>query len=146
MILLLTLSAVLVASFAVLAGTYVFFLTQGSPTPATTVPADLPGDVFVCDHFVFGRAAVRDTGSGSRIYDVGGACPVSASVLEYRGWTVHRDSSGGVDAYQYQTREQLTLTFTSSESVANQTTVDFIVVTRQAIPPGFPTPAPSPLA
>jgi len=141
----------LVISFSIFAGTYVYFLTQGGPTVSNSLP-NLPADVFICDHFAFARAEVHDLGGGSRLYDVTGDCPVNAgalgdtyiSELEYRGWTVHQDSSGSINAYSYGAHEQLTSTFSSSDTVPNQTTVNFVVATGQPVPAGFPSPFPSP--
>jgi hypothetical protein len=137
-------------SMAFVGGVY---LVRGTRTVnSDRLPPDLPAEVVLCPHFQVSRSSVSAADSGARRYEVDGECPVNPVAmqdayvhdLEYHGWTVHTDDSGGILAYAYDRHEQLTATLQQSSANDNQTTLQVEVLTEVTDPPpGFPPP-PSP--
>ena len=114
-----------------------------------TGPANLPPEVVTCAHFQVSHSSVSTGDTGTKRYEVDGECPVnSVSLLdpyirdlEYRGWTVHSDDDGGIVAYSYARKEQLTASLSDSSVNDNQTTLQVEVLTGvDSPPPGFPSP------
>jgi len=148
------------AAFAVTAVVLVFtmvgafyLLRGGRTTFSDSLPTNLPPEIVTCDNFAVSHSAVSTTDTGATRYDIQGECPVNPLAmldsyiadLEYHGWTVHSDDSGGIVAYAYGRKEQLTATLSESSVNDNQTTLQLEVVTGvDQPPPDFPTPKPTP--
>ena len=142
------LSIFLVSGSLLLLGAAVggYFLIRGTnPRFVDGVPADLPADVFVCNHAA-GVQSFSITGPGTRKqFVIRGTCPVDhfevgkayVSELEYRGWTVHDGGGDGLTAYAFGHQEALEVTFSEDGSNSNATTIVEEVQTETGPPPRF---------
>ncbi|MHB8508843.1 MAG: hypothetical protein ACYDGR_09380 [Candidatus Dormibacteria bacterium] len=138
----------------VFAGAGLYFVFRGGNTHASVsskLPADLPADVALCDHFNVQRVITTST-NGSTRYTIQGECPINplflhdsyVALLEYKGWTVHDDNAGNLAAYNY-TQHQVLSASLGDASNPNAAALFLEVVTGVKDPPSdFPSPLPSP--
>ncbi|HEV3232584.1 MAG TPA: hypothetical protein VG245_10070 [Candidatus Dormibacteraeota bacterium] len=125
------------------------YMVRGGRVSGGQAPAKLPPEVVTCAHFSTTQSSVATTDTGAMRYDVQGECPINPLALndvyiadlEYHGWTVHSDDQGGILAYAYGRKEQLTATLTESSVDPNQTTLQVEMLTGVSQPPpDFPSP------
>jgi hypothetical protein len=146
--------SLLVIALMVTAGIYTF-ATLRTARAEIIDPSKVPADVFVCTGFHASQSWVYDNGGSHRHYQLIGECPDNPlaltetyiSELEYRGWTVHTDGGGNLNAYNYTATQALTINMADSQNVPNQSALTLDVYTGQDRPPDFPAvPSPSPSA
>ena len=147
---------VVVAGFTLLAGLYTLGTLQGVRA-LVIEPADLPHDAYTCDGFKQAQGVLYDSGQPGQALPAdrrlrGQLQPLPdtmISELEYRGWTVHSDGAGNLDAYSYTTHEELTASMAASSADPTMTSISVDVYTGLTqLPADFPglSPSPSPSA
>jgi len=140
----------IVAGFTLVAGIYTLSSLQGVRA-IVIEPADLPGDVFICDAFHQSQGVLYDSGKRGRHYQLIGTCTATLdslpetmiSELEYRGWTVHTDGDGNLDSYNYASHEEMTAALSESGTDPTTTNIVVDVYTSVTRPPEFPNPTSS---
>ena len=140
--------ALLVLGFLVVAGAFVLAQLNGVKADVASLDA-LPDDVFICDHFKPSSGVVIVSSGSQRRYNVSGDCPQNTDSLsgeltgelEYRGWTVHVDNDGNINAYNYASHEAMNVGIEESPNQDNAASVEVLVFTGQdKVPADFPSP------